>query len=771
MVAGSPGRSGHAWPPGLPMPLTALIGRERDLPEITRLIADHRLVTLVGSGGVGKTRLAIEAAASLARSQFPDGVDVVDLGEVTDPALVWPSLARAAGVEERAGADLELRITQFIRPQRRLLVIDNCEHLLPESSDVITRLLGGCPELRILATSRESLGVPGEIAWRVPSLSFPRPEHTLSLAELEGFGAAALFTERARAARPGLLIAANEIRALSYICFRLDGIPLALELAAARVSALSIAEIADHLDDQFTLISRTAGGRARHQTLRASVEWSHRLLSQPEQALLRRLAVFSAGWSLSAAEAVGIGPPIEPGHAARLLVALVDKSMVQAEDSADGTRYRLQEAIKAFAHERLVESGELDDVLARHGAYFIDLGEHAASQLNGPAQARWAKCLDQDRANLRAARLWCAADQARAALGLRMASGLGKYWLIRGLLEEGAEWLEEALQGTSGPPRSRATALAWLGIITGLRGGFRRGGEMLAASVSLYEQDGDVKGQAEALAILGFWRANQADHGGAAEVLNRSLVLAGQSPDRYSVAFVLEMASMAAFLATNTTLARSLAAESADVFTSIGDSRGAGYARCVLADCLIREGAPAAALALLRTCIGTFEALPDRWALLVSSGSAAQAHAAMGEWRRAAVAIGVAEALSERIGARLAPLVQAAIDAVAAKAAVELGAAAAHLQEAGRAAGRGDRVAAALALAPGRAAPGSALPLTPREHEITKLIARGLTNQQIADRLCIARRTVDTHVSHILAKLDCANRSQVAAMVITAERW
>jgi predicted ATPase/DNA-binding NarL/FixJ family response regulator len=751
------------------MPLTALIGRDRDVAEITRLIADHRLVTLVGSGGVGKTRLAIEEAASLG-PEFPDGIDLVDLSDISDPGLVWPAVARAAGVEERAGADLEVRITQFIRPQRRLLVIDNCEHLLAESSDVVTRLLGSCPELRILATSRERLGVPGEIAWRVPSLTFPRPEHAPSLDELAGFGAAALFTERARAARPGLVIAASEIRALIHTCVRLDGIPLALELAAARASALSITEIADHLDDQFTLISRVAGGRARHQTLRASVEWSHRLLSQPEQAMLRRLAVFAGGWSLSAAEAVGSGSPIAPGQAARLLVALVDKSMVQAEDSVAGTRYRLQEAIKAFAHERLVESGELDDVRARHGAYFADLGEHAALRLSGPDQANWAKCLDQDQANLRAARLWCVADQARAALGLRMASGLGKYWLIRGQLEEGAAWLDEALRGASGPARPRATAQAWLGIITGLRGGFQRGGELLAASVGLYEQDGDVKGQAEALAILGFWRANQADHDGAAELLDRSLVLARQSPDRYSTAFALEMASMAAFLAADTALARTRAAQSAQLFTSIGDSRGACYAQSVRADCLIREGSPAAALALLQTCVATFESLPDRWGLLISSGSAALAHAAMGEWRRAGIAIGVAEALTERIGARLAPLVQAAIDAVAAKTAIELGAAAAHIQEEGRAAGRTDRIAAALALAAGPAQRHGGLPLTPRESEVTRLIARGLTNQQIAERLCIARRTVDTHVGHILAKLDCANRSQVAAMVITAER-
>ena len=291
------------------MPLTALVGRKRDLAEVARLVAGNRLVTLVGSGGVGKTRLAIQEAAAAA-PQFADGVDLVDLSGVPDPALLWAAVARAVGVEERADADLPQRIMRVIRPQCRLLVLDNCEHLLAASTVVATRLLSCCPELQILATSREGLGVPGEVTWRVPSLTFPWPEHPPSLNELEEFGAVALFRDRARAARPSLMIGAADIAALSSICFRLDGIPLALELAAARVSALSITEIADRLDDQYTLLSRTAGGPARHQTLRASVNWSHQLLSQPERAMLRRLAVFAGDWSLSAAEAMGSGPPV-----------------------------------------------------------------------------------------------------------------------------------------------------------------------------------------------------------------------------------------------------------------------------------------------------------------------------------------------------------------------------------------------------------------------------------------------------------------------------
>lgn len=741
-----------------------LVGRERDLAGVARLIEGNRLVTLVGSGGVGKTRLAIEEAAQAA-PQFPDGVDLVDLGGVQDPDLLWAAVARAVGVEERAD-DLPQRLTRVIRPQRRLLVLDSCEHLLAASTVVTTRLLNYCPQLQILATSREGLGVPGEAAWRVPSLTFPWSEHPPSLDELGEFGAVTLFVDRARAARPGLMIRTADIAALTSICFRLDGIPLALELAAARASALSIAEIADRLDEQFTLLSRAVGGPARHQTLRASVDWSYQLLSHPEQALFRRLAVFAGSWPLSAAEAVSTRAPVEPGQAARLLAALVDKSLVQVEQSVTGTRYRLLGTIKAFAYELLAASEELDDVRARHGTYFADLVECAAGRLHGPDQGRWARRIDQDQANLRAAHLWCAADPDRAVLGLKIASGLGEYWLIRGMLEEGIDLLREVWRGAPSPPGARAAALTWLAFMTSLRGGFQGGGELLAASIALYQEAGDVQGQARALAILGFWRANRGDREGAAEVLDHALKLAESSHDHYYTAFALLMAGMGAYLMADTALARTRATRSLDLFTQIGDHRGAGYAHCVLADCLITEGAPADGLATLRACVRTFETFTDRWGLLISTGSVARAHAALDEWRQAAFVLGIAESLSERIGGGLFPGAQAAIDAIAAKTAAELGAAATPRREAGRAVGRGDRIAAALGVAPEQVPrQWQELPLTPRENEITMLLAGGLTNRQIAERLVIAQRTVDTHVGHILAKLNCSNRSQVAAII------
>lgn len=759
--------SDRPWPPSLPVALTPLVGREHEIAEIARLVVDNRLVTLVGSGGVGKTRLAIEEAAAAA-PRFADGVDLVDLSGIHDPAMLWATVARAMGVEERADAELPQRLMRVLRPQRRLLVLDNCEHLLAVTAVLAMQLLTGCPQLWILATSREGLGVPGEVIWRVPSLTFPWPGHQPSLAEIEEFGAVALYAERSRAARPGLVIETADIAALCSICFRLDGIPLALELAAARVSALSIREIADRLDDRFTLLSRTVGVPARHQTLWASIDWSHQLLSQTEQALFRRLAVFSRGWSLNAAEEIGAGAPVAPSQVARLLAALVDKSLVQAEESITGTRYRLLEAVKAFAHEQLVASGELDKVSARHGTYFTDLGEHVASLLHGQDQDLWASSLDQDQANLRAARHWCAADAPRGAHGLRLAAGLWEYWLIRGLVEEGAVWLEDALRQAHGPPATRAGALAGLALFTSLRGEFQRGGELLAASIALYEQTEDLPGHARVLAILGNWRANNGDREGSAEAFDRAMQLAGLAQDQYSAAYAHLMAAMAAFSLNDKALARAHGARSVELFTEIGDCREAGYGQCVLADCMSSEGATAESLAILRRCFGLFEKLRDRWGLLISTTSAALAYAAHGDWHQTVFALGVADSLSERIGSHPFPAMQAVIEAVAANAVAELGSSATARREAGRAVGRGDSIAAAMGLAP-EPEPlrvhQQEFPLTKREHEITDLIAGGLTNRQIAERLFIAQRTVDTHVGHILAKLGCSNRSQAAVLV------
>src|SRR5215469_1125255 len=289
------GRAGRPWPAGLPVPLTPLVGRRREVADVRALVAGSRLVTLTGPGGVGKTRLAIEAGAGLAGS-FGDGCDLVDLSAVPDPGSLLGAVCMTLGVEERDQDGLAERLARILRPQHRLVILDNCEHLASACAALSASLLGTCPRLAILATSRQRLGVPGETTWRVPSLGFPPPGPLPLLSQLESFDAVALFVARAREVRAGFAIGTDDVAAVISICSQLDGIPLALELAASRAGALGVGEIADRLGGRLELLASTADGAARHRTLRASVEWSCQLLTVAELALFRRLAVFAGGW-------------------------------------------------------------------------------------------------------------------------------------------------------------------------------------------------------------------------------------------------------------------------------------------------------------------------------------------------------------------------------------------------------------------------------------------------------------------------------------------
>ena len=387
-----PADGGHArWPERLPVPLTDFIGRTQERAAVAQLLSSARLVTLVGAGGVGKTRLALEVAASVAHG-FAGAVDFVDLAPVSDPASVPAMVARGLELEEWGGAGVEDRLAGLLRAQRRLVVLDNCEHLRVGCANLVACLLSRCPLLVVLTTSRESLGVPGEVTWRVPSLSFPWPERPPTVDEVEDYEALALFLDRARAARPGLVVAPDEVAALTSICYHLDGIPLGLELAAARVRALSMAEIAERISGRVDLLAAGGAGPPRHQTLQASVEWSHQLLDGVEQAMFRRLGVFAGGWSLAAAEAVVGGAPVADAEVAGVLARLVDKSLVQVEQSGGESRYRLAETIRVFAHERLAQAGELDRFRQRHGEHFVRLAERSGPRMRGPDQVGWADC-------------------------------------------------------------------------------------------------------------------------------------------------------------------------------------------------------------------------------------------------------------------------------------------------------------------------------------------------------------------------------------------
>ncbi|MCA1670733.1 MAG: tetratricopeptide repeat protein, partial [Actinobacteria bacterium] len=433
---GAPIRTDAAVSSNVPTRLTSFIGRQRELQQVGALVGDHRLVTLTGPGGVGKTTLVIEAAARLI-DQYPDGVWLVPLASVSDPALVGRTVAATLGAPEETGTTPD-HLARYLRGRHALVVLDNCEHLADACAALAEQLLGLCPQLRLLTTSREPLAVPGEVQVPIPPLDTP-PEHATP-ADLAAYDAVRLFLDRARSALPGFQLDDTEVRHVAQLCRRLDGIPLAIELAAARVKTLPVSAIAARLDDRFRLLS--TGPRTvdkRQQTLRGTVDWSHQLLTTAERVLFRRLSVFAGGWSLESAEEVCPGDGISRSEILELLARLVDRSLVIADPGGQG-RFHLLETLRHYAHERLVDVGEQQWLTAAHALHFTAVAERGETQLRGPAQGRWLRWLQQERDNLQAAWEW-ARDHTRSEpdLGVRLAAALGWFWYFASRQDAGLQ--------------------------------------------------------------------------------------------------------------------------------------------------------------------------------------------------------------------------------------------------------------------------------------------------------------------------------------------
>jgi predicted ATPase/DNA-binding SARP family transcriptional activator/DNA-binding CsgD family transcriptional regulator len=437
VVASEPNRqgveSGDTSKHNLPAPRSSFVGREREMLEVKRSLAMTRLLTLTGAGGSGKTRLALEVGRTLVGA-YPDGVWLTELAGISEEELVPQAVARALGVHERPGQPLTDALVEALRAKSMLLLLDNCEHLVDATARLADVLLDGCPRLRVLATSREALGVTGESLWPVPALSVPDSQRPPTVAELEGYEAARLFAERASDRRPGFALGPANVGAVTEVCRGLDGVPLAIELAAARVGTMSVEQISERLGDSLGLLTggaRTAAKRQR--TLRGALDWSHELLEEPERALFRRLSVFAGGWTLKAAEAVTPGEGVGGSKVLELLSGLVDKSMVIAEAARDGrVRYRLLEPVRQYALEKLEESGEAEAVRDRHTEHFLTLAEQAEPRFRRQEEARWLDRLEAEHDNLRAALSWALGD-GDPGLGLRLTAALWKFWTTRGL--------------------------------------------------------------------------------------------------------------------------------------------------------------------------------------------------------------------------------------------------------------------------------------------------------------------------------------------------
>jgi predicted ATPase/class 3 adenylate cyclase len=525
-------KSLDAFPHNLPLQLTSFIGREHEIAEVIRFVASARLVTLTGAGGCGKTRLALQVASELL-SGYPGGAWFIDLAPLSDPALVPQAVAAAVGVREQPGHALLETLLDYLRGRTLLLVLDNCEHLVDAAAHLTDTLLARCPDVRLLATSRELLGATGERTLRVPSLTLPAPDQPSSVEGVARCEGVQLFVERARAFAPGFAVTQQNAAALAQICRRLDGIPLAIELAAARVRVLTAEQIAARLDDRFRLL--TGGGRTarrRQQTLQATVDWSHDLLPDPERALFRRLAVFAGGWSLEAAERVCVFAGIESSDVLDLLTSLADKSLVAAEAGGASARYRLLETLRQYAEDKLFQSGEAAIARDSHRDWCRELARAAEPELHGPHAGAWLDRLDAEKDNLRAALAWCREAPDATGIGLEIAGNLGWFWDFHDYFQEGMDWIETFLAIAPAPTRSRARAL--LALEQDLRFAWKSGEARAAAEEArwIFEEIGDASGAAEAIGRCGVLAANDGDYAVGHALLEESLAAVRALGDR-----------------------------------------------------------------------------------------------------------------------------------------------------------------------------------------------------------------------------------------------
>jgi predicted ATPase/transcriptional regulator with XRE-family HTH domain len=533
----------------LPIPITTFIARAGEITRVTEVVRKSRLLTITGSGGCGKTRLALEVARGLVGS-FTDGVWLVDLAPLTDAALVSQTIATVVGIRDVPGRPLLDALTDHLRGRHMLLILDNCEHVIDACANVADRLLQSCAQLHVLATSRELLGIDGEATWRVTSLSVVDPRRLAnagaqSITELLDSEAVQLFVDRARLVVPSFAITEHNTRAVAQVCQRLDGIPLALELAAARLAMLSAEQIAARLDQRFRLL--TGGNRTavrRQQTLEATIDWSYQLLSEDERNLLRRLAVFAGGWSLEAAEALGSDLVRPQTDVLDLLSRLVDKSMVLVDDPAESEpsimRYRFLETIRQYAEQKLAESGEAEVVRTRHRDWYLSLAEQAIDGMEGADQKRWWARLELERDNLRLALGWSAADPSGSEELLRLAGSLGRFWMVRGFAREGIGWLEVALASTEAThSAARARVLNWLGELEMDHGNVRRAMPLLEESIVQARTVGDRRLLSLALRHLGTALAFIGDHAGARGSFEEALAVSRETGVKREIAWNL----------------------------------------------------------------------------------------------------------------------------------------------------------------------------------------------------------------------------------------
>jgi predicted ATPase/DNA-binding SARP family transcriptional activator/DNA-binding CsgD family transcriptional regulator len=801
----------------LPVPRTSFVGREHEKMEIKRQLTMTGLLTLTGAGGSGKTRLALEVARDLIGA-YPDGVWLAELAPLAQGEFVAQSVAEAVGVPGQPGRPPTDTLVDALRTKKMLLVLDNCEHLVEAVGELVASLLGSCFYLRILATSREALGVSGEVIWPVSLLSVPDLETPPTVARLEGYEAIRLFVDRARQRAPAFALRPENAQAVAQICARLEGLPLAIELAAARIKMLPPRMLLDRLKDRLKLL--TGGPREfseRQRTLRSTIEWSYELLEGGEKALFGRLSVFSGGATLEATERMCDALGVLSVDALDGVSSLLDKSLLGQEEGAGGEpRFVMLETIREYAQERLEESGEADAVRRAHAECFLALAEEAEPGLWGPEDAAWLDRLEEEHDNMRASLSWSMKhDEVEYALSL--GGALRWFWYMAGYYSEGRSWLEAAL-GTEGPASAaaRIKALAgvgWLaagqgdldraeaaadeglklstqagvssvvaadfknilGELARMRGDYERAARLIEEGLALYKEAGNKPGIAWALGNLANVSDDRGDYERARQLYEEGIVLSRQLGSARPLGEYLISSGYALLLEGDLERATALNQEAADLLRKQGRRGDLQHALDNLGWAMLLRGEYDKAKDLLNDSLILCKELGDKMITSESLEGLACAAGARGDPERAARLFGAAEALREAVGYQHTPrervlrepFLQAARsvldETVWEKAFIE---------------GRTMEMKEALEYAlsteeetnplttPAPEEPSAdqvPLTLTRREQEVAALVSQGMSNRQIAQELYLSERTIENHVSKILRKLHLTSRTEIAA--------
>jgi predicted ATPase/DNA-binding CsgD family transcriptional regulator len=757
----------------LPAEVTSFVGRRRELANAKRALSKSRLVTLTGVGGVGKTRVA-ERVARDRRRAYPNGVWLVELAELSDPALLTETVLTALGVPGHPSGDALVTLIDSLAGRHLLLIFDNCEHRLDAVAALSTALLRHCPDLQILATSRAPLRVVGEAVVPVPPMPVPDPERSGGLAGLVRYDAVVLFTERATAAVPDFALSEDNYRAVASLCYRLDGLPLTIELAAGRLRSLSPAQILSKLDRRLALLSGVEQGRPeRQQTLRACIEWSYQLCTPQEQRLWAQLCVFAGSFELDAVEAV-CTEDIDGDEIVDLVSGLVDKSIVVRHERGPVVQYRLLEAIREFGLERLDESGGRPALEMRHLQWCAALVHTAKTEWISARQVYWATRLAAENANIRSALDFCLneLEDADAVMEIVVEIPLGCFW-AQGNLGEGRHWLDEALARSSGVAVLRIRALLRNSILAMIGGEFARGQLLFDEARPLIRHASDPMVLAQLHHVAAFSARQAGELPRAISELEDALAISKGMPDLDGYLDILQSMAFVTSMAGEHERSTACYDEIIALTEPREESLHRANALMALGLDAWRRGDPIQAVELQRSNLAIKLGLDDRLGTALSLEALAWGVGALGQHRRAAHMLGMARTLWDSTGGAIATLFPELVgehDNCVAAARAALGD---RAYEAAFRRGSHRPPTEALdnsertrrSTESGRAHSGGAASLTPREKEIAALLAQGLSNKAIAKTLVVAQRTAETHVANIMVKLGLTSRGQVSAWV------